>query len=320
MATSRRDFLKITGVAAVPPPPSSGPAVSGRSTGGWSIKIGIDSFCYHRHFGYIYPNQKDPGTRWEFVDFINRVVQLGVGAVSVQTCYLKSLTPAYLAEIKAVLDEHRLDRVLAWGFPGGLEAGRNDAAAIEMNTLIRNAHHFGTRILRILASNVRFGNEPVEPRILGTVKVLRESVKIAADHGVVLALENHIDFTYEQIYEILQRVESDHLRVTFDTGNALRMMEDPVEAAKRLAPYIVATHMKDLDACRYVSPKEWYFFSSVPLGTGLIDFPSVLRVLKESGYTGQLCLEVDRPRDGQDEDALVVAGVHYLGKLVSQMA
>ena len=39
--------------------------------------------------------------------------------------------------------------------------------------------------------------------------MLQESVKIAADHGVVLALENHIDYTSAEILQILERVGSD---------------------------------------------------------------------------------------------------------------
>ena len=101
-------------------------------------------------------------------------------------------------------------------------------------------------------------------------------MKIAEDHGVVLAIENHIDYTSEEIHQILERVGSDALKVNFDTGNTLRMMEDPVAAARRLGPYTVATHTKDVDACRHVRPEEWYFFSSVPVGTGLIDMPGVV--------------------------------------------
>ncbi|MBM4089776.1 MAG: hypothetical protein FJ276_10160 [Planctomycetes bacterium] len=49
------------------------------------------------------------------------------------------------------------------------------------------------------------------------------------------------------------------------------MMKDPVAAARRLGPYTVATHTKDVDACRHMRPEERCFFSSVPVGTGLFD-------------------------------------------------
>jgi len=283
------------------------------------MKVGIDSYCYHRYFGEVYPDQEDPGVRWTFSDFASRAAELEVDGVSLESCFFESLEPGYLGQIKAVLDELGLDRVLAWGHPDGLEAGRSRQAHEEMNSLIPKARLMGASIMRIVASSLQFRYEPHEPQIEAVVGMLRESVKIAEEHGVVLAIENHIDYTSEEILQILERVGSDALKVNFDTGNTLRMMEDPVAAARRLGPYTVATHTKDVDACRHVRPEEWYFFSSVPVGTGLIDMPGVARALKESGYEGVLAVESDHHKDNQDEDRLVAESVAYLKKLVAEL-
>ena len=283
------------------------------------MKVGIDSYCYHRYFGEIYPDQQDPGVRWTFHDFVKRAVELAVDGVSLESCFFESLEPGYLREIKDALDSHGLERVLAWGHPDGLEAGRNQAAWREMNALIPKAQFMGADLMRIVASSLMFRHEPHPPQIEAIVKLLQESVKIAEDHGVVLALENHIDYTSAEIYQILERVGSDHLKVNFDTGNTLRMMEDPVAAARRLGKYTVATHTKDVDACRHVRPEEWYFFSSVPVGTGLIDIPGVVQALQESGYDAMLAVESDHHKDNQDEDQLVVQSVAYLKQLVREL-
>lgn len=283
------------------------------------MKVGIDSYCYHRYFGEVYPDQQDPGVRWTFHDFVNRAAELGVDGVSLESCFFESLEADYLGRIKDALDEKGLERVLAWGHPDGLEAGRNERAWREMNSLIPKARFMGADIMRIVASSLMFRFEPHGPQLDAIVKMLTESVKIAEDNGVVLAIENHIDYTSEEIEQILQRVGSDALKVNFDTGNTLRMMEDPVAAARRLGPYTVATHTKDVDACRHVRPEEWYFFSSVPVGTGLIDMPGVVRVLAESGYRGVLAVESDHHKDNQDEDKLVAESVAYLKKLIAEV-
>jgi len=283
------------------------------------VQVGIDSYCYHRYFGEIYPDQTDPGTRWTLLDFVRRAAELGVDGVSLESCFFESLDAGYLAEIKAVLDQQGLDRVLAWGHPDGLEAGRNRAAHQEMNSLIPKAQFMGAGVMRIVASSLKFRYQPHEPQIEAVVAMLRQSVKIAEDNGVVLAIENHIDYTSEEIYRILEWVGSEALKVNFDTGNTLRMMEDPIKAARRLGPYTVATHAKDVDACRHVPPEEWYFFSSVPVGTGLIDIPGVVRALKESGYQGVLAVESDHHKDNQDEDRLVAESVAYLKELVAEL-
>lgn len=283
------------------------------------MKTGIDSYCYHRYFGEIYPDQADPGRRWTFGDFVKRAVELNVEGVSLESCFFERFDRGYLADMKGVLDGHGLERVLAWGHPDGLEAGRNERAWRQMNALIPKARHLGADLMRIVASSLKFRYEPHPPQIKAVVRMLRESVRIARDHGVVLALENHIDYTSAEILEILERVGSDHLKVNFDTGNTLRMMENPVAAARRLGPYTVATHTKDVDACRHVPPEEWYFFSSVPVGTGLIDMPGVVRALAESGYTGVLAVETDHHKDHQDEDKLVARSIAYLKRLLREL-
>jgi 3-oxoisoapionate decarboxylase len=283
------------------------------------MKVGIDSYCYHRFFGEIYPDQKDPGRRWTFRDFIRRATELAVDGVSLESCFFESMEPAYLTDMKSVLDDKKLERVLAWGHPDGLEAGRSEKAWREMNSLIPKAQYMGADVMRIVASSLMFRNEPHGPQIDAIVGMLKESVKIAADCGVTLAVENHIDYTSAEILQILEHVDSEHLKVNFDTGNTLRMMEDPVAAARRLGPYTVATHTKDLDACRHVRPEEWFFFSSVPVGTGLIDMPGVARALKESGYDGVLAVETDHHKDNQDEDSLVAQSIAYLKKLVKSI-
>jgi sugar phosphate isomerase/epimerase len=284
------------------------------------MKVGIDSYCYHRYFGEVYPDQTDPGIRWTFHDFVNRAAELEVDGVSLESCFFESLDPSYLSEIKAALDERGMERVLAWGHPNGLEAGRNVDAWREMNTLIPKAQFMGAGIMRIVASSLMFRHEPHGPQIDAVVRMLDESAKIAADNGVTLAIENHIDYTSEEIMQILERVDSDALKVNFDTGNTLRMMEDPVAAARRLGPCVVATHTKDLDACRHVRPEEWYFFSSVPVGTGLIDMPGVIGALHEAGYQGVLAVESDHHKDQQDEDKLVADSITYLKGLLTNLA
>ncbi len=283
------------------------------------MKVGIDSYCYHRFFGEVYPDQTDPGKRWTFLDFVKRAVELKVHGVSLESCFFDSLDKNYLGAIKAVLDEHKLERVLAWGHPDGLEAGRNEKAWREMNALIPKARFMGADIMRIVASSLRFRYEPRAPQIKAVARMLKESARIARDCGVTLALENHIDYTSAEIMEILERVGSESLKVNFDTGNTLRMMENPVEAARRLGPHTVATHTKDVAACRHVAPEEWFFFSSVPVGAGLVDMPGVVRALKAAGFTGVLAVESDHHKDNQDEDKLVAKSIAYLKKLLREL-
>src|SRR5438093_6979941 len=61
------------------------------------MKTGIDSYCYHRYFGEIYPDQTDPGQRWTFRDFVKRAVELKADGVSLESCFFESLDWSTLA-------------------------------------------------------------------------------------------------------------------------------------------------------------------------------------------------------------------------------
>ncbi len=276
------------------------------------MNIGIDSYCYHRYFGEIYDFQKDPGKRWTLEDFVNRAIELKVDGVSLETCFMPSFEENYLKELKATLDEANIDRVIAWGHPDGLEGGRNKEAFQELIIRIDAAEIMDSKVMRIVGSSLMFRDEPHGPQIERLTQMLKKAVKVAEDKGVILAIENHIDFTASEILTLINNVGSKHLGVNFDTGNALRLFEDPVEEAKILAPHIYATHIKDVSPRRGGSPKEWNFWESVPAGKGVVDVPGVMRVLKEQGYEGTLCIELDCLKEEWEEDQAVEISVNYL--------
>jgi sugar phosphate isomerase/epimerase len=276
------------------------------------MKIGIDSYCYHRYFGEVYPFQRASPERWTADDFIKRAAELHVDGVSLETCFLPGSAPGFWQRLKEKLEENRLVPVLAWGHPDGLEGGTNTGALADLVRSIFIASELGCKVMRIVGSSLRFRDQPHEPQLQQLAGMLREATKVAADQGVILAMENHIDFTAREILQLIEGVASANFGVNFDTGNALRLFEDPVEEAKLLAPYIHATHIKDLSPRRGGSPREWNFWESVPAGHGVVDIQGVMRVLQNQGYSGVLCVEVDCLRDSWEEDDAVVISLDYL--------
>ena len=59
------------------------------------MKVGLDSYCFHRYFGEVYPGlQTDPGIRWrmesEFLDF---ALKQDIGEVALEACSsMRSMT------------------------------------------------------------------------------------------------------------------------------------------------------------------------------------------------------------------------------------
>ena len=63
----------------------------------------------------------------------------------------------------------------------------------------------GADVMRVVGSSLMFRHEPHGPQIKALVKMFKKAVKVAKDHGVKLAVENHIDFTSDEILQLLDR-------------------------------------------------------------------------------------------------------------------
>ena len=117
----------------------------------------------------------------------------------------------------------------------------------------------------------------------------------------------------------MDAVDNDNFGVNFDSGNFVRVLDDPVKAMQKLAPRVWATHIKDLLPVKGVSIDEWYFFSCVPTGLGLVDNAAIAQLLKDAGYQGSLAVETDtlHPGFAFQEKTVVAQSVQEL-KRISQ--
>ena len=274
------------------------------------MKIGIDSYCFHRLFGEVYPFQDPPDRIRTVDDFIDFARGLAVDGVSLETCFLPSLEDSYLKDLGAKLKEYHLDTVFAWGHPNGLERGLSREAFREMKDLIPKTKLIGTDVMRITGSAFDWRHENHREHMDRLVPLYREAVKIAEDHGVRIAAENHIDYTADEMLEMIEKVGSKNFGINFDTGNFLRLLDDPVAGMEKLAPYVFSTHIKDLKMHPTARPNDWFFFCGVPVGFGLIDNMKLAELLHKAGYKGFLAVEIDAPAPewlNMEEEAIAIS-------------
>ncbi len=136
-----------------------------------------------------------------------------------------------------------------------------------------------------------------------------------------MAVENHFDFTSDEFLQLLEAVDSPYLGLNFDTGNFLRMLDDPIKAMEKLAKYVYATHVKDLKIEPGVSCEEWFFFTCTPVGDGVVDNQKLAQILKDAGYVGFLAVEVDfLHSDYSDEDSAVEQSVKELKRIAASLS
>lgn len=283
------------------------------------MKVGIDSYCYHRFFGEVYPNQEQPERRISFDEFLEKAIELGVDGLSLESCFIPQFDDKYLAIIKKKLDTANLDRVYAWGHPDGLEGGNNMSEFKEMLAHIDYAEKIGAKVMRVVGSSHLFRFEEHKPQLEKLTAMFKEAVEKAEKKGIHLAIENHIDYDSDEILALVKAVDSEYFGVNFDTGNFLRVLDDPIQAMEKLAPYVKATHIKDLLPVKSIAANEWNFFSCVPTGQGIIDNSKLIQLLKEANYEGFLAVEVDNmhPDYANKEEEVVVASIKELRRLVA---
>ena len=287
-----------------------------------TMKIGIDSYCFHRFFGEVYPEQEKPPFSMTLEDFIEFAKELEVDGVSLESCFISQREDAgYMQNIKSMLDDYGLDRVYAWGHPDGLEGGKNDEEHKEMIKSFEAAKNIGAKVMRVVGSSLMLLHEPHQPQIDRLVTMFNEAIPVAEEYGIRMAVENHIDFTSDEILQLLEQVGSPYLGLNFDTGNFLRLLDDPIKGMEKLAKYTYATHIKDLKVQRGVSPDSWYFFSSTPVGDGYVNNRQLAQMLKDANYQGFLAVETDflHPDYNSDEHAAIRQSVAELRKIVTEI-
>jgi sugar phosphate isomerase/epimerase len=115
----------------------------------------------------------------------------------------------------------------------------------------------------------------IEARMADTIKVCKTVRSQALDGGVKIAIENHAgDLQAWEIAGLCEEAGKEFVGVTFDTGNSTWTMEDPLECLEILAPYVVASALRD--SMIWQTP-EGAVVQWTAMGEGVIDFTAFAR-------------------------------------------
>lgn len=282
-----------------------------------SIGIGVDSFSYHRFFGDLGPKDQPSSIRWSTTDFLHRVVELGVEAVSLQTTFMQELDPDMIQALGRQLNELGLEAVPAWGHRSGLEGGTNPEKVKDLHRTLQTAGTLGCSLVRFVAGDLFYYKVPASERIERLIPIIKNVADRAKVFGLTLAIENHGDFAMKDLVSLVERVDMSNLGICFDAMNAVRVGDDLMNAAAMAAPYMCMVHIRDFLPLSSRPPGVEDFWPSVPLGRGQLDIKGFIGFLKNDGYGGNLFIEMAYMHpDYADEDAAVAESVAYLkGKL-----
>jgi sugar phosphate isomerase/epimerase len=99
-------------------------------------------------------------------------------------------------------------------------------------------------------------------------------------YKIPLGLENHKDWTTDEILALMEQYSSEYFGVCLDFGNNISLLDDdPMDTIEKLAPYAVTTHFKNMAVD---TDSDGFLMSEVLLGDGYLDLPRAVRFLQHA--------------------------------------
>jgi sugar phosphate isomerase/epimerase len=118
------------------------------------------------------------------------------------------------------------------------------------------------------------------------LKRLTDLLDIAADHGVMIAIEPEVMnlvTTTRDFLELCDRVGRNNLVCNLDVGHAFLTDPDIFESIRQLGDKIVHAHVEGMNRGEHAHLLPGY---------GDMDLPAVIKAMREQGFDGALALDV----------------------------
>jgi sugar phosphate isomerase/epimerase len=243
------------------------------------MKLGLHSFSYHLAAGLwdYAPVANEPMSA---THFLRKAAELNLdGVFFCDPRHFESLEYAAATALREKAELLGLQ----------VEIGMTGTNPEVLQDLVRTAHVLGSPTVRASVDRPRARSAEGMRQVLTAVMgELQEVAPLCERYGLALALENTPHLTAEELLSLLEMAGGDWLRVCFDTGNPLVTLEDPVESAAALAPFLVSAHLKDYQVA---AGRDGFALLGCALGEGVVDLVSIVDLLSARAPAANLYVE-----------------------------
>ena len=263
---SRREFIKKSTIGGVVLASGTGALVNACSSSKW--KIG----AYTRVWG-----------NRNYLEALDGMVEAGYKYVGLSThekgrVVDRNSDPEFAVQVGEEIKKRGLTLVTNSGGEHDVSNSLEEGIA-GLKRLIDNSALCGAPVIQINAIHDPVRMEPF-------YKAISECCDYAAEKGVLITLKPHGQvgaFCLEQV----KKVNHKNFKLWYDPGNVFHASfgeTDPLDDAVGLGGYVVGMAVKDFRLPRDVN---------VTPGTGMVDFPKLLALLGQEGFTsGALVVEL----------------------------
>ncbi len=237
-------------------------------------------------------NHKD-NYRWEFEQFLKEVAYLGYEAVE-NFAFVTKYFDNDPAPVKALLDKYGLEFVNMYEhFTEDPEADYQ--SAVDYVKFMKEVGVTHLNMQAVMWKDTPFLRPTDEAAIRSFAERSNRIGQLCVDNGITACFHPHLNtavYTEEEIDLYDSLVDPDLVKLCLDTAHTAHAGIDPVEAFQKYKGRIGYVHLKDLDPKLNYEP-EWPGKRFLPLGMGTLDIKGVVECLRDNGYDGVICVELD---------------------------
>jgi sugar phosphate isomerase/epimerase len=218
----------------------------------------------------------------------------------------QDLSDTGLRELRKMIADLEL-RVSAVGYRtrrGYNVADELDARIAGTRAAMKFAHDLGASVVVNQIGPV--GDDLTTTEMRQLIDVLVDLGRYGDHVGAFLAAETGTE-SGPQLGKLIDALPPGTLTVNLDPGNLIVNGFSPLEAAEVLGSHVRHVHAKD--GVRDLGQGRGI---EVPLGRGIVDFPSIIGTLEQHGYRGYYTIERERSENPEYE---IEAAVEYLRNL-----
>lgn len=136
------------------------------------------------------------------------------------------------------------------------------------------------------------------------VESINKILPLAEKHGIYINFET--DLNPKKFKTLLNRFNSNNIKVNYDIGNSASLGYDPKEEFAAYGEYISDLHIKD----------RVLYGGSVKLGTGNADFKTVFELLKKYKFNGNIIMQAAKADDYIEDLIMVKEQKKFISKYI----
>lgn len=276
------------------------------------MKLGVDSYSFHRFYGETTAWEMPPETKWSLRNFLDFCDQELINLASLQTCYL----PDDDEVIHELNQWNQKDReiVFTWGHPNGYNGGKNLHAQQSVLDYLELAAKVGATQMRVVLGNQHNYQDSISERHRILRPLLREATAAAHSLGIRLSIENHADFSVKRLLELIDSIGDSALGLCLDTGNARRVGDDQLELLRTLdLTQVFMIQLKEtLCLPGHEAPDGWW--PTVLYGQGDTHADKCLAILRERNFTDPVVIELTNLHTGLQEIEVAKQAIAFARK------